>query len=286
MIKKVKKKNQRKKSKIKINTINKSRSNLNLKCNTNINNSKNIKNLITINNINTIDKNNKLEFNDSELNSMNFNEALKYDKRNYTQFYLSLLKTKHILFFAIIPSNDYNSKITKICLFLFSFALYYTINALFFTDSTIHVIYEEKGKYNFIYQLPQIIYSSIISSFIIMIIRFLSLSENEVLKLKKENNSNDLENKKMKLMKILLLKFIWFFNISLCFLILFWYYLSCFCAVYKNSQMHLLKDTLVSFLLLLLYPFGIYLLNGLFRIPSLKYKKICLFKISKIIQLF
>ena len=217
---------------------------------------------------------------------MNFNEALKYDKRNYAQYYWSLLRTKHLLFFAIIPSNDYNSTINKICLFLFSFALYYTINGLFFTDSTIHEIFEEDGKYNFIYQLPQIIYSSIISTFLFMIIKFLSLSEKDILQLKNDKYKKHLKTKMMILMKRLKIKFILFFIISLSFLILFWYYLSCFCAIYKNSQIHLLKDTLISFLLSLLYPFAIYLISGLFRIPSLKNKIMCMYKISKIIQLF
>ena len=87
-------------------------------------------------------------------------------------------------------------------------------------------------------------------------------------------------------MKFLKVKFIWFFNISLLFLILFWFYLSCFCAIYKNSQIQLLKDILISFGLSLMYPLGVYLIPGIFRIPSLKSKnKECLYKISKIIQL-
>ena len=290
--KKQKQKRNRKNSQIIINNNNNSKSNLDLKSNININNSKNINNLMTINNINNtnpIEKNSILEFNDYELNTMDYTEALKKDKRNFLQYYLSLLRTKHLLLFAIIPSNDYNSTVNKLCLFLFSFALYYTINGLFFTDSTIHEIYEEKGKYNFIYQLPQIIYSTIITSFVNMIIRFLSLSEKDVLKLKNEDNKDDLKTKKKKLtysriLIILRIKFICFFYISLICLIFFWYYLSCFCAIYKNSQMHLLKDTLISFLLSLLYPFGFFSLAGLFRILSLKNKKKCIYKISKLIQ--
>ena len=46
-----------------------------------------------------------------------------------------------------------------------------------------------------------------------------------------------------------------------------------FGAIYKNTQIHLLKDTLVSFGLSLIYPFGIYLLPGLFRIPALSNRK-------------
>ena len=60
-----------------------------------------------------------------------------------------------------------------------------------------------------------------------------------------------------------------------------------FGAIYRNTQFHLLIDTLISFGLSLLYPFIINLLPGLFRIPSLsnhKNKKECLYKFSKILQ--
>ena len=53
-------------------------------------------------------------------------------------------------------------------------------------------------------------------------------------------------------------------------MLFFWYFISCFCSVYKNTQIILIKDTLISFGLSMLYPFGLNLLPGLFRIPALK----------------
>ena len=53
-------------------------------------------------------------------------------------------------------------------------------------------------------------------------------------------------------------------------MIFFWYYISCFCSVYKNTQLILIKDTLISFGLSMLYPFGLNLLPGMFRIPALR----------------
>ena len=61
-----------------------------------------------------------------------------------------------------------------------------------------------------------------------------------------------------------------------------------FCAIYVNTQLHLIKDTLISFGLSLLYPFGINLMPGIFRIPSLsnpKNKRSYLYSLSKIVQL-
>ena len=106
-------------------------------------NSKKIKNNIKSNN-----------FTDYELNSFNYNKAWIYDKRKYFDYYLSLIKHKHIIIFCFFVNNDYNSKIIKICLFCFSFDLYITVNALFFNDDTIHEIYEDPGIYDFIFHLP------------------------------------------------------------------------------------------------------------------------------------
>ena len=60
-----------------------------------------------------------------------------------------------------------------------------------------------------------------------------------------------------------------------------------FGVIYRNTQLHLLKDTLISIGLSLILPFIIYLLPGIFRIPSLyNRKRKCLYNLSKILQSF
>ena len=72
--------------------------------------------------------------NDEELNSLDYDIAILIDKRTYFQYYWSLLKKKQLILFTFIPSNDYNLFSIKICLFLLSFSLYFTINGFFFSD--------------------------------------------------------------------------------------------------------------------------------------------------------
>ena len=81
--------------------------------------------------------------------------------------------------------------------------IHFGINALFFTDSTMHQIYEDKGNFNIIYQLPQIIYSSIISLVLNQILKILSLSERNILKLKSLEKDIDEESKCIKKQLIL-----------------------------------------------------------------------------------
>ena len=81
-------------------------------------------------------------------------------------------------------------------------------------------------------------------------------------------------------------KFRLFLLFSLLISILFWYYLGCFCSVYENTQIHLIKNTLISFGLSFLYPFGFYLIPAIFRIISLNKNNELLYKVSKIIIQF
>ena len=225
-------------------------------------------------------------YNDYELNTLSYQDAIEIDKRTYWQYYWALIKKKQLVIFSFYPTNDYNSMIIKICLFLFSFVLYFTVNALFFTDSTMHKIYEDNGVFDIFYHLPQMLYSTLISAVINLIVKTLSLSEKNILTIKNEKNIEDSKKKIPKILKCLIIKFILFYVISILLLILFWYYLACFCAVYKNTQKHLLSDTLMSFFFSLLYPFGLNLLPGILRIPALQKKNwVFVYKISQIIQL-
>ena len=104
------------------------------------------------------------------------------DNRTFIQYYLSLLKTNHSILY-IFNSNDYNSKAIKISIFIFNLASDIAINSLFFNDSTMHKIYTEQGEFDVIYQLPLIIYSTIISNILNFVINVLGLSEQNILKI-------------------------------------------------------------------------------------------------------
>ena len=166
--------------------------------------------------------------------------------------------------------------------FLICFILY----SLFFNDSTMHKIYEDEGIFNFIYFIPQILYSTIISSIINIIVAKLSLSESDIVKIKQEKSMEKTKELIPKIKRCLIIKFILFFFISFLFLGIFWYFISCFGAVYKNTQIHLLNDTLISFGLSLVFPFIIFLVIVLIRYPTINKKQKCLevcYKISQLI---
>ena len=69
-------------------------------------------------------------------------------------------------------------------------------------------------------------------------------------------------------------------------LTLFGYYLTCFNAVYQNTQIYLIKNTLISFGISLIYPFILNIIPAILRKQSLKKgNKECLYNTSKIFQI-
>ena len=223
---------------------------------------------------------------DNELNGLSYKNALKYDNRTFSEFYFSLIKSNHLLFFSFYPRFDFNLRIIKIYLFFFNFTTYFFVNALFFTDNTMDKINQDGGSFNFIYNLPQIFYSSIISAIINKVIAILTLTENSFISYRNNAKKMNISRLASEIIQNIKIRFAIFYILNLILLGLYWIYLSCFSYVYANTQIHLIKDTLISFGTSFISPFFIYLLPGMFRIPSLRNnKRKILYGINQILQM-
>ena len=218
---------------------------------------------------------------------MSYKKALKYDKRKFINYYISLIRTKHPLIFTFCPIKDYNSRMIKLSLFILFISFHFTTNTFFFNESTFHKIYLDNGIYNFPYFLPYIILSFLISHILITIIKIIILSERNICEIKNEKTYNKASMKITKVKRCLVFKYIIYYVFGVIVLAFLWYYLSTFGAVYKNTQIYLIKNTAFSIILSFIYPFIINILPGIFRFCALNNshnKKSCLYKFSLVIQ--
>ena len=223
-----------------------------------------------------------------ELNSLSYKLAIEIDKRTFFQYYWSLLKKKNLILFTFLPAKDYNLITIKLSLFLISISLYFTMNGFFFNDETMHKIYEDNGAFNLIDQIAQILYSTVIMIVINTILKLVSLSERKILDIKKIKVMSKAIQESKVINRCIKIQFIIFFILSTLLLFFSWYFISCFCIVYNNTQTILITDTLISLGLSMIYPFGLSFLPGIFRIPALRAKnkdKLILYQISLLIAL-
>ena len=224
--------------------------------------------------------------NEEQLNNANYTIAEKYDDRGYLRLYWSLLKLKQMFIFTFYTSTDYNIRVLKIALFILFFAFYFAFTALFFNDSIMREIYIYKGNTNAAVHIPNIILSSLCCIIMNFIVRFVTLSERDISKI---NCETDAENKKKlckSTEKILKIKVIILFAVSFILLGICWYYVSAFCAVFKNSQGHYFVNVFVAFLVCNLWPCITSLIPPIFRKKGLNNKSPCMYKASQIIAYF
>ena len=157
------------------------------------------------------------------------------------------------------------------------------MNVFFFSDETMHKMFLDYGRYNFIQQIPQIIYSKLIE----VILCYLSLTDKHFYQIKKAKTI--LKSSITDIMKCIQIKITFYFIYTSIMFIFYWYLISCFCSVYRNTQIAFIKDSLLSCLLGFLIPFVIYLFPSFLRtivLKTNKFKKEWIYKLSNIIPFF
>ena len=220
--------------------------------------------------------------NDYELNNISFQQAIKIDNREFCDLYRSLIKNKQLIMFSFFDFNSYNSPIIKKTIFFLSFIYHYGFNAFFFTDEILDTIFEEEGKYNPLVLVPLAVYSAMITTvFIKLLVDFLVLTEKQVLRIKNEETEEKANDEKKSLLKITIIKLCIFFSINIILLIFFWFYLTCFNAVYPNTQIFLVINTAISFVISNIIPLIYNLIPAFIRNDILTNKNIKKMKSKK-----
>ena len=223
-----------------------------------------------------------------ELNNLGYEEAICHDQRTFLRTYWDILSREHKIIFTFFIWHDYNLLNIKYARFIFLFANDMAMNVFFFTDESMHKIFLNYGKYNFIQQIPQIIYTTIISQLLEVFLCFLSLTDKYIYEIKNLNKPDNIQLI-LKILKCIKIKLICFYVFTFIFFWFYWYTVAVFCAVYENTQIIFLKDSLFSFLLGIIYPIVLYLIPSALRILSLRNPKMhltCIYKLSDVIPFF
>ena len=243
-------------------------------------------------NINEKDKeksnnNNEEVLSNYELNNLEYEDSIKKDNRTFLQIYLSILRREHLILFTFFSWNDYNILAVKFTRFIFLVCTDMALNVFFFSDDSMNKIFLTYGKYDFFQKIPQMVYSVLVSQLLEVFLCFLSLTDKYIYQIKRLKNktSQTVDN----IFRVIKIKLCIFFIVTILLFIFYWYLIAAFCAVYVNTQLAFIKDSISSFILGLLYPFILYLFPVLLRIISLRASKAnlsCLYSLSDVIPFF
>lgn len=225
------------------------------------------------------------EQDDDDYNELPYAEFMEKDKRKFCVYYWSILKFSHIILNLIFRRNDFNIFTVKLGLLFMTFPINLTFNIFFYTNKSMKLNYS-KAMDDLSYfwdSIDNTVYSSILSNALLIMLKLICLTNNDIRKLKKLPDVNFAQKQAESILRSIKIRVIIYYILSFIFLIIFGYYILCFCSVFENTQIELVRSTFTSWLISLLYPFIVCFITSIVRDISRKCK--CFYGIKKILQL-
>ena len=167
-----------------------------------------------------------------------------------------------------------------------TFPINLTFNIFFYTNKAIKVSYTNAldDISGFWKSIANSVYSSLLSSTLLILLKFICLTHNSVRQLRKFRDLTAAKTKSVCVLRCIKVRVVIYYILSFAFLIIFGYYILCFCAVFENTQIQLVKSTFTSWLISLIYPLIICLITSIFRALAFKCKNRILYAIKQMMQ--
>ena len=230
------------------------------------------------------------EFLSQTLDEMEFEDALKNDKRGFCEFYINRIQDNQMLIETFYNKEKIRPISIKMILFLLIIDLHFMINALFFSSDYIserfHDTNEEKF-YSFIPRsLNRFLYTGIASSIVDIIMNCILIEPKKVkgILLREKDNPLNLKSQMSVLGERIKSRNWIFIIITLVIMSFSWYYISCFNNVYPYTKKEWVKSSIFFIIIKQLSPAFFALIEGMFRFLSFHFKSEKLFKFSKILS--
>ena len=234
--------------------------------------------------INTIlyDKNYNLDI-------YNYEKAEKNDKRSFWRIYYICLLSKVRILNTFVLKSPLEIKSLRISLFLFNYSCDFALNAFFYSNQKISDKYHYTGNnllwFSLINNLLISFSSALFSIILVGLLNILTNSKREIKMVFKQDLKNNSNSKKIvikTLLKIyfkLKIKIICYIILEFLIILFFFYYVTGFCIIYKETQFNWLLDSIVSFLLSIIIKLIISFIITIFYFISLKFRLRVLYNI-------
>ena len=235
---------------------------------------------------------------DYVIDNFDFEEAIIYENRSYCRIFFIILIAKENVLNMIFFDPPLELKPIRFAIFIFNFAMDYAFNALFYLTDNISDKYHYEGAYAELYSiinnLPISITSTAVSFALMLFFETLTQSTKKIESLFREQeellkNDKDYKvttqtkleiRKKIKeIVSCLNIKIKIFIVVEFLIMLFFFYYVTAFCQIYKNTQVSWILDCLVSYIMSLGITIGFSIVFAFFYKIAVIYKISLLYKL-------
>ena len=218
------------------------------------------------------------QYSESELNELDYEEAIIYDKRKFCKIIWMILKERQEIINTFFVKDPLKPLPIKLLVLIFSLSCYFVINGFLYNEEYVSKKLKQEGSktlYEYINDsIDRILYTSIVGGIITFIIGILFNSEKKINKAmnKYKDNKIVLRGQISKIYRCNKNQLIYFVIIQLLLMILFLVYISCFCYVYPNNQDDWFESSLIVIGIMQLVPFGSSLIIAMLKFCSIKFE--------------
>ena len=257
------------------------------------NNKKELKNNVLIFQRNTENLDNKLnmdEYFKTDLDDMDYDDAIKNDKRTFCVFLSDRLKEKVMVVDTFYNKNNIRPISIKILLLLLNIDLYFVINGLFFSEEYIIELYHLEEEDAFFSYIPRSInrffYATMVSAIVAIIIDCIFIEEKKLKRilLREKGDFMQLRYEVSLMVKSIKKRYIIFIIVCFVISIFSWYYVSCFNNVYKGVKLEWIKSSITIIIIMQLLSVIITFLEGILRELSFSCKSEKVYKLKQFLS--
>ena len=225
-----------------------------------------------------------------DLDDMDYDDAIKLDKRNFFEYFIFRLKKKQIIMEVFFYKENLKPMSIKVILLLLNINLYFVINGLFFNETYIGKIYnandDEENFFSYLSRsFNNFIYGTLVSFIINVIIDCIFIEEKKIKRIFLREKDDELQLKYEISINMSSIKkrYIGFIYICLFICIISWYYLICFNYVYPGVKLEWIKSSFTIIIIMQTLSVLVILLEAILRSISFQCKSEKIYKVKQLI---
>ena len=225
-----------------------------------------------------------------ELDDMEYDDAIKFDKRDFCEFFIDILKQRQILIDTLFNKEKLRPMSIKIILFLLNVDLYFVINGLFFDEEYLSRLFNSNEKESFFSFIPRSIsrffYAVIVGFIVKIIIDCIFIEEKKVKRtlLREKGEAIQLRYEILMIGESIKIRYTVFIFLCIFISIISWYYISCFNNTYPGVKNEWIKSSIAIIIIIQILTILIVFLQSILRSLSFHCKSEKIYKAKQLIS--
>jgi hypothetical protein len=225
-----------------------------------------------------------------DLDDLEYDDAIKYDKRSFFEFLSHRLKERQILMDTFFNKENLRPISIKVILLLLNIDLYFIINGLFYNEEYISDLFystEEETFFSFFHRsISRFFYATLVGVIIGIIIDWFFVEEKKIKRILIREREDPMQLKYEISLNVTNIKkrYISFISICIFISIISWYYVSCFNSSYPGVQIEWIKSSITIMIIMQILSVLVVIMEAILRAISFKIESEKLYKIKQLLD--